>query len=270
MLRLLFLALLLTGCDCNGTLATDDGGSGRGDASGSDASGSGDSSTTGGDSSTTGGDSGGGDDCGGISAVVRDFDVSHPDFEDENPGFVPGLVQDTLDAERKPLYAHGDMHVGGIDNADSFHQWYRDIDGINIPFDITLPLTEVSPGQFVFDNDHFFPVDGMGFGMSGTDAEGVERNFHFTTEVHIGFVYEGGEVFTFRGDDDLWLFIDGHLAIDLGGVHGAMERSVNLDDLGLTPGERYPMDIFHAERHTHASNFRIETTIQCFVDPGLI
>jgi len=27
------------------------------------------------------------------------------------------------------------------------------------------------------------------------------------------------------------------------------------------------MDIFHAERHTHASNFRIQTTIQCFVDP---
>ena len=49
-----------------------------------------------------------------------------------------------------------------------------------------------------------------------------------------------------------------------GGVHGAEEGSVNLDDathLGITVGETYPMDIFHAERHTNESNYRIETTI---------
>ncbi len=40
-----------------------------------------------------------------------------------------------------------------------------------------------------------------------------------------------------------------------------------MDSLGLTLGETYPMDIFHAERHTNESNFRIETTIQCFVTP---
>ena len=35
--------------------------------------------------------------------------------------------------------------------------------------------------------------------------------------------------------------------------------------LGLVVGQSYPMDIFHAERHTTASNFRVETTIDCFV-----
>ena len=35
----------------------------------------------------------------------------------------------------------------------------------------------------------------------------------------------------------------------------------------LTPGQTYPMDIFHAERHTNESNFRIVTTIECFITP---
>lgn len=211
------------------------------------------------------------EDCTEIAAVVRDFDPdTHPDFENENPGHVRGLVMNTLGADHMPVYAHGDESRGGIASADSFAQWYRDVEGVNMRFEIGLPLSEVSAGRFVYDNDFFFPLDGMGFGNSGRDRDGVERNFHFTTEIHTSFVYEGGETFTFRGDDDLWLFIGGELAIDLGGVHGAIEETVNLDELGLTVGERYSMDIFHAERHTQASNFRIETTIACFMDPILI
>jgi fibro-slime domain-containing protein len=34
-----------------------------------------------------------------------------------------------------------------------------------------------------------------------------------------------------------------------------------LDSLGLTVGVTYPLDVFHAERHTTQSNFRIDTTI---------
>jgi len=36
-------------------------------------------------------------------------------------------------------------------------------------------------------------------------------------------------------------------------------------DLGIAPGNTYQMDIFHAERHTNDSNFRVETNIKCFV-----
>ncbi len=97
--------------------------------------------------------------------------------------------------------------------------------------------------------------------------EGRSHNYHFTFEIHSKFTYQQGQVFTFTGDDDLWVFINNHLEIDLGGIHGAMSKTVNLDDLGLTPGTTYNFDIFFAERHTTESNFMIETSIELIKDP---
>ena len=76
------------------------------------------------------------------------------------------------------------------------------------------------------------------------------------------------------GDDDLFTFINGRLAIDLGGVHGPMESEIDLDaraaELGIEVGEVYSLDFFFAERHLTQSNFRIDTTIGDFVDCGTI
>jgi fibro-slime domain-containing protein len=208
------------------------------------------------------------DDCHALPMTLRDFSPStHPDFEppSDSDFAYPGLVESTLGNDDKPVYAHpgATPHTAG---PVEFAQWYRDTDGINQAFASSLPLVEASPGRFVFDSAAFFPLDGMGFG-----DEGLPHNFHFTTEIHTTFEYRGGEAFTFTGDDDLWLFINDRLAIDLGGLHPSLSATVDLDasaaQLGITPGQTYPMAIFHAERHTDASNFHVETTIDCFVVP---
>ena len=69
-------------------------------------------------------------------------------------------------------------------------------------------------------------------------------------------------MFTFRGDDDVFVYINGQLVIDLGGVHGAIEQVVELNRLNLTDGETYDLKFFFAERHRTQSNFKITTNLQ--------
>jgi fibro-slime domain-containing protein len=222
--------------------------------------------------------------CSVIVGVVRDFRPAnatdgHPDFDTyEGRGATTGLVEEDLGADGKPVYAS--VCEAMPDDAacpfgqqttsrDDFDVWYRSTEGTNRSFALFLNFAQEN-GVSTFESNAFFPVDDAGYGDSD-DEHG--HNFGFTIEVHTKFRYGGGEHFTFTGDDDLWVFVNGKLAIDLGGLHPAATADLDLDEhagaLGITTGNVYELSLFHAERHFTESNFRVDTTL-AFTECGLV
>ena len=92
----------------------------------------------------------------------------------------------------------------------------------------------------------------------------AESQLFFTMKLHTEFSYRSGLQFIFRGDDDVWTYVNNRLALDLGGIHNAVQGTIDSDDLrrmGLTPNKKYSLDFFYAERHTNHSRIMIETNM---------
>ena len=173
------------------------------------------------------------------------------------PGDVPGVLTNKLWNDY-------------LDPA-SFRELFNDVPGVNLSAPLTLTLDLQADGTYVFDArtapnmggppKGFFPIDDLLYGNYA--GNGGIHNFHFSFELHGDFIYDdaAGQIFEFNGDDDVWVFVNGRIVVDLGGRHSPKSMFVDMNRLGLTHGKPYRLSFFLLERRTSGSNCIITTNL---------
>ena len=124
------------------------------------------------------------------------------------------------------------------------------------------------------DESGFYPLEDLGYEQPGlltatSKVNNGAKNGSFTLRGESQFVYKEASnlYFTFTGDDDVYMYINGTLALDLGGAHGRNSKTVNLNDLdatkyGLKEGQVATFTFFYMERCSDASTFGIKTNME--------
>jgi fibro-slime domain-containing protein len=146
---------------------------------------------------------------------------------------------------------------GAIQSAATFGEWFTNVLGTNLSKPHTITMTRVA-GVYEYLDDGFHPIDAALYGN-----EGQPNNHYFTYEIDATFTYEGcaGQFVEFAGADDMWLFIDGNLVMDLGGIQPMTPQHLDLDRLGLSDATEYDFKLFYAQRTAASSSFRLRTDL---------
>lgn len=201
-----------------------------------------------------------------VPIIVRDFigydrpvDPSltaykHPDFDNRphSTGILLGLLEETLDKDKKPVFNDNiDPRKLYIESKETFAQWFRTIEGVNKEVRKTITFESINDSsEYEFIDEWFLPINGEGFGDFFDEND--PRNYNFTVEATFYLLCKENTpiVFTCSSDDDLWLFVNNKLALNLGGLHSfeRITETINPEDFNAKPGDYMEIKVFKAER----------------------
>ncbi len=200
---------------------------------------------------------------------------AHPDFEWPPTGVVTGEVLPTLVVNPQTyLGAIRPSPTATTFGAGTFETWFANtpynasVDGSAPVFHVSteqITMTHLGSGVYQFRDTTFDPLNGRGFG----NYPGVDRNYHFTVEAHPKFIYHAAAgyqpMLRACSDDSMWIFINGTLVVDLGGVRNVACGQVDVAGLGLQDSQAYSLDVFYADRTRSTSHFEVTTNLPLYV-----
>ena len=216
------------------------------------------------------------------------------DEKNEDPTKITNCVENLLGSDGVPKFKKHPSLNNGCPNCCWYNQymdeWFKSnarsvYPNAKLPPNMiiqkTLPFVHEGNGIYLHTDKAFFPIDKEGLVQANLENPLSDNgkpprlhNYGFTLHMKRSFLYENASMdtltFTFKGDDDVYVFLNGVLVLELGGIHEAQTESFTLAQAKtklanagrpLALNDSVTLDFFFAERKVYGSELTISTNL---------